>query len=302
MSAALRSLAHLLAADSAHALQDTAAREAHLQGALQASQEAKGTQQTELQVAIELRAVQWQIDDRDPHGALERIKALGPGTGRRTKTLRLKLRAAEQASQHQEALQTTRLLAKHRAFSASAANSLIRGLVIQWIRQTKDTQALERVWHELETNEQAAPDLALQASAQWLQLGGENTQVRQWLQPIWGLWQHGLSLDQQTRLVELLTWRKDLLDEAWLARIETSLQQHPRDALLQYLTGMACFQRALWGKAQQHLAPAAPRLQTEAQSKLQQRAYRTLAQLAEQRNDLTEAHACWRKAAGKMDG
>jgi HemY protein len=116
------------------------------------------------------------------------------------------------------------------------------------------------------------------------------------------LWQHGLSLDQQTRLVELLTWRKDLLDEAWLARIETSLQQHPRDALLQYLTGMACFQRALWGKAQQHLAPAAPRLQTEAQSKLQQRAYRTLAQLAEQRNDLTEAHACWRKAAGKMDG
>lgn len=302
MSAAMRSLAHLLAADSAHALQDSAGREAHLQSALSAVQEAKGNQQAELQVAIQLRAVQWQIDDRDPHGALERIHALGPGTARRTKALRLKLRAAEQAGQHQEALNTTRLLAKHRAFSTSAANSLIRGLVIQLIRQTKDTQALERVWRDLESSERASPDLALEASAQWIHLNGHNASVRLWLQPIWGLWQQGLSLDQQTNLVEVLTLRPDTIDEAWLARIETSLQQQPRDALLQYLNGLACHHRALWGKAQQHLSSAAPRLVTGSQTRLQQRAYITLAQLAEQRNDLTEANACWRKAAGKMAG
>ena len=299
-SPALRSLAHLLAADSAHALQDTAGREAHLQGALQAVQEAKGSQQSELQVAIQLRAVQWQIDDRDPHGALERMAALGPGTGRRTKALRLKLRAAEQAGLHQEALHTTRLLAKHGAFSPVAANSLIRGLVTQLIRQTKDTPALERVWSELDTSEQTTPELALQASAQWLQLGGDNTHVRNWLLPLWGQWQHGLSLDQKTRLVEVLTLRTDTIDEAWLARIEASLQLHPRDALIEYLTGMACFNRALWGKAHKHLSPAAPRLQIGAQTRLQQRAYMALAQLAEQRGDLPEANACWRKAAGKM--
>jgi HemY protein len=306
VSASLRSLSHLLAADSAHALQDKADREHHLQGALQAIQEAKGAQQAELQVAIQLRAVQWQLDDRDPLGALERVSNLGPGTGRRTKALRLKLRAAEQAGLHQEALHTTRLLAKHGAFSKEAANSLIRGLVTQMFRQAKDANALEQVWQELDASEKATPDLALEASARWLELGGSNQQVQNWLFPLWQLWPKGLTAQQQTQLVEVLTLKPDTVDETWLARIEASLQLHPRDALLNYLTGMACFNRSLWGKAQKHLSAAAPRLvaiaSSGASSQLQRRAYWTLAQLAEQRNDLSEANTFWRKAAGKMGG
>jgi len=42
-----------------------------------------------------------------------------------------------------------------------------------------------------------------------------------------------------------------------LARIESAQKANPRDATLQYLAGMACMKRQLWGKAQQLLTQAA---------------------------------------------
>lgn len=60
------------------------------------------------------------------------------------------------------------------------------------------------------------------------------------------------------RLVQVLEPCLDGLDGAWLARIEAASNAHPREARLQYLAGMACVQRQLWGKAQQLLLRAAP--------------------------------------------
>ena len=63
----------------------------------------------------------------------------------------------------------------------------------------------------------------------------------------------------------------------WLARIESAAQANPRDPTLQYLAGMACLHRGLWGRAQMLLAQAARSLQDDG---LRRHAWRALAQLA----------------------
>jgi HemY protein len=50
----------------------------------------------------------------------------------------------------------------------------------------------------------------------------------------------------------------------------------------------------LWGKAQQLLELAAPQLKN---ADMQRQTWRTLAQLAEQREDTARAQLCWKRAA-----
>ena len=92
----LRSLAHLLVAESAQFLQNRPVRDQHLAMALEASghRALLATQE-----GIQLRAVRWALDDRDPLMALEWLAKLPVGAGRRTLALRLRLRAARLAGQ-----------------------------------------------------------------------------------------------------------------------------------------------------------------------------------------------------------
>ena len=117
----LRALAHLIAAESSHALQDRATRESHLQNALEEAPAKGNGQDQELREGAQIRAARWSLDDRDPNATLERLAALPQGAARRTLALRIRLKATRQARQTREALDTARLLGKHRAFSAGAA-------------------------------------------------------------------------------------------------------------------------------------------------------------------------------------
>jgi HemY protein len=81
----------------------------------------------------------------------------------------------------------------------------------------------------------------------------------------------------------------------WLGKIEAAQRQLPRDGRLQYLAGMACMKRELWGKAQQLLGLAAEDLKDEP---LKRAAWRALALLAENRGDAAAAAKAWRNAAG----
>ncbi len=96
------------------------------------------------------------------------------------------------------------------------------------------------------------------------------------------------------KLVRVLESNLDALDAAWLARIESAQQANPRDARLQYLSGMACLRRQLWGKAQQLFTQAAQQLD---EGPLRCRAWRHLAELAEQRGDTEAAATAWKHAA-----
>ena len=131
----VRTLSHLLAAESAQALQDRPARQEHLQQALEQSS-ARDAQETH-EGAL-LRAARWALDDRDPQAAIGWLKELPQGVARRTVALRMKLKAARLAGQTDDALETARLLAKHRAFSPAAAESIVRGLAIDLLNSAHD--------------------------------------------------------------------------------------------------------------------------------------------------------------------
>lgn len=293
----VRVLANVIAGDATHALQDRAARDEHLEQALASVAEPAGELSQELREGAELRAARWALDDQEPDDALERLTALPQGAGRRTLALRIRLKAARAARRTQDALETARLLAKHRAFSPVVANSIVRGLASELLREAHDAEELSAVWQALEPQERDMPELAILAAQRLADLGGEPTQVRRWLEPVWSQLteQTGTLADADARrLVRALETALDKLDANWLARIEEAQRANPRDVRLQYLAGVACLQRQLWGKAQQLLTQAAPRLQDP---QLRASAWRHLAELAEQRDDAQAALDAWKRAA-----
>ncbi|WP_026434323.1 heme biosynthesis protein HemY [Paracidovorax oryzae] len=293
----LRTLAHLVAAESSHALQDRATREAHLRNALDNIPARAPVSELELREGAQLRAARWSLDERDAATALEHLAALPQGAARRTLALRARLKATRLSHQTQEALETARLLGKHRAFSPAAAQSIVRGLAIELLNGAHDPAQLQQTWMAFEAAERAMPELAIHAAQRLTELGGDHGQVRTWLLPAWERMVDAtdpLPDAHALKLVRVLESNLDALDAAWLARIETAQQANPRDARLQYLSGMACLRRQLWGKAQQLFTQAAQQL---GEGPLRCRAWRHLAELAEQRGDTQAAATAWKHAA-----
>ncbi len=304
----LRALAHLLAAESAHSLQNRAQRDEHLQSALNP---AMARHSPEVLEGALLRATRWAVEDRDASAARARLAELPQGAQRRVQALRLKLRVARLGDATGEALETARLLAKHRAFSPEAARSLLLGLALDALRGAHDLTQLQRVWDGLDAAERAMPELALAAAdrAHALSRREENegadesrgdmrgedvaTRVRGWLAP---LWEDFGALDERHQARLALALEPDLaqLDAAGLARLELLQRQWPQNPHLQYLAGQACLHRQLWGKAAQLLGLARSGLRD---ATLRRRTWRSLARLAEERGDTEAAQEAWRQAA-----
>ena len=293
----VRVMAHLLAAESAQSLQDRPARDAHLQQALNESADRSASATPETREGVQLRAARWALDERDAPAALARLEELPQGAQRRTLALRLRLKAARQDRRTLEALETARLLAKHRAFSESAAQSIVRGLATELLSGAHDPAQLLRAWNELETWEREMPEVAIHGAQRMVALRGDLAQARAWLLPAWERMveqSQGLGDTMRVKLVRALEAGLDSVDADWLARIEAAQRNNPRDPNLQYLAGMACMRRQLWGKAQQLLTQAGLGLQDP---NLHRRAWQALAQLAEARDDGDQASAAWKRAA-----
>jgi len=293
----VRVVAHLLAAESAQALQDSASRNAHLQLALNDSAERTGASSVETREGAQLLAARWALSDRDAPAALEWLGQLPHGARRRTLALRLHLKAARLDGRTRDALETARLLAKHRAFSEAGAHSIIRGLATDLLSQAHDPAQLQRAWAELEANERAIPDVAIFAAQRQVALQGDLGAARDWLLPVWEQMigqPQSLGDALRVRLTRVLDMGLGAVDADWLARIEAAQRANPRDANLQYLAGMACLKRQLWGKAQQLLAQAGSGLQDPV---LYRQAWQALARLAEDRGDVEQAAQAWKHAA-----
>jgi HemY protein len=298
----LQVLAHLLAAESAQSLQNRERRDEHLQAALDPAL-ARGA--PDASEGALLRAVRWAVEDRDVEAARSRLAELPQGAGRRIQALRLKLRVARLGGATAEALETARLLAKHKAFSPDTSRSIVRGLVLDALREAHDMAQLETAWNGLDASERAMPELALAAARRGNQLvlqhneaDGEEAravaaQLRAWLEPLWQQFDT-LEAAQQRQLVAAFEPGLPQLDSAWLARLEQQQRSSPNNALLQYLAGQAFMQRQLWGKASQLLTQASHGLRDAA---LLRRTWRSLARLAEERGDEAAAQAAWKQAA-----
>lgn len=277
----LRALSHLIAAQSAHALQDHPRRESHLEKALIHAND------TVLE-GIQLRRASWALDDQDAHAALQWLNQLSKGVARRTVALRMRFQAARLKGNYQTALESARLLVKHRAYSAAAGQSIVCSLAVKLIQSTHDTQQLERVWKALDTSEKVLPDVACEAAERCLQLHGDIATTRPWLQAVWGDFPH-LSLPQRIRLVRIMEH-----DAYWLPAIEKAQQTSPNDAVLHYLAGMVCVRLELWGKGQQMLQQS---LRMKPPLELSRSAWLALARIAEKRQDTAGALAAYKNAA-----
>ncbi len=302
--ARLRALSHLLAAESAHALQNRDARDAHFQQALEQSAR-RDAQET--RDGVQLRAARWALDDRDANAALRWLDEMPLGASRRTVALRLRLKASRLARKTLVALDTARLLAKHKAFSESAGQSIVRGLALELLNGTHDPAQLQKIWLELDAAERSSPDIATAAAQRLLSLGGAVDVSRLWLLSVWERMVQapdggagvsgGLTEVQRVKLIQALergfAVAEGAPDAAWLTRIETAQLRNPGDAALQYLAGITCMHLQLWGKAQQLLKQSLPNL---GDSALEQSAWTALAALAERRDDAVAATLAYRNA------
>ncbi len=297
----LKALAHVMVAEAAHALQDKNTRQTHLQSALQEAEQATSSVRQTLKEGSLLRAARWSLDDRDAQASLQWLDQLPQGVARRTAAMRLRLKASRLADQPAQALETALLLAKHRAFSPAAAQSIVRGLVSDLLAHTHETDQLQSVWQSLGAEQRQMPELAGQAAQRWLNLKGDASVARSWLLPIWDRFlksPSSLSASQKMQLVRVLDQSlgqgEAPAEREWLARIESAQLAQPQDAALLYLAGMACMKRQLWGKAQALLSQATKQLDDAG---LRRQAWSALAMLAEQRDDAAAATLAWKRAA-----
>jgi HemY protein len=294
LASQLRSLSHLLVAESAQALQNKTLRNQHLALALHNSS-ARHAQ--EVREGVLFRATRWALEDHDAGAALDWLGQLPQGASRRTLALRMKLRAARYGKQTLQAMETARLLVKHRAFSPAAAQSIVRGLALELLNDAQDPAQLRQAWAMLDDSERAMPELCVQAASRLMSLHGDAALARSWLLPVWERMlepRSELGDNLRIKLVHVLETGMDTLDAVWLARIEAAQVSRPRDPTLLYLAGMACLSRQLWGKALQLLSQAAPALQDR---QLHRNAWRALALLAEQREDAAAAAEAYKRAA-----
>ena len=292
-------LAHLIAAESAHALRDRELRTTHFDAAMALGQGTSSRELEETMEAAHLGAARWALSDREPEQAMQWLDGIKQGAARRTLALRLRLKATRLSRQHTIALDTARLLKKHGAFSETAANSLIRELVMAHLNDAHDSSQLQTAWGQLEASEREAPEVVLHATQRLHKLGAPATEVMPWLTPLWNrMVQQPDSCAPAMRHRIVLALSRTLLmvppDADWLASIDRARQTYPRWVELQFLAGMVCWHHALWGKAQQMLEMAAPQLM---QAELQRQAWRTLALLAEHKEETARAQIYWKRAA-----
>jgi HemY protein len=301
----MRLLAHLLAAESAQALRNPSARDVHLAAALESGLARSAPEAHE---GALLRAVRWAIEDQNAALARERLEDLPQGAGRRIQALRLRLRVARLEGSVFEALETTRLLAKHRAFSVEAGKSLLRALALDALTQARDFNQLQTLWQKLTPAEKLMPELVLAVAQRAGELlegelqgafgdvqarNAAAEQVLAWVEPIWS---RVAEMDDVTlmRLVKVLEPAMAHVDGPWLSRIEQVQRESPGNPYWQYLFGQACMQRQLWGKAAMLLGQASHGLRDPA---LLRRTWRSLAHLAEERGDASAAALAWQRAA-----
>src|SRR5450755_2838355 len=175
-------LSHLLAAGSAHRLQDRVGRDEQLRLALDLARRSAAARSAE--EGARLLAAEWALDDRDAPRALELLGDLPQGVARRTHALRLRLQATRLGRQPQEALKTARLLAKHQGFSKAAAQGLLRSLAFESLDTAHDIDQLRRIWLQFEGVDRRDAFVAARAADRAAALGAHD-EARGWLRPFW---------------------------------------------------------------------------------------------------------------------
>jgi len=286
-----RALGHLLASASLHRMHDRKRRDEQMRQ-LKRLQE-KGAALRPVDEGARLLAVEWAIDDRDADRAIELLADLPPGVARRTQALRLKLLAQRLARQPLAALQSARLLAKHQAYAPAAARGLLRSLAMEAIESARDADSLRRLWMQLDAADRLDARVAARGAVCAAGFGA-SADGRDWLRPFWQRLAE-LEADERQWVALALMECADGIGTDWLSDLESAWAAWPTDPAVAAVVGTALIERQLWGKARRPLEQAAESASLSPNAR--RRAWRLLARLAEQEDDLARAQACERAAA-----
>ena len=284
-------LGHLLAAGSAHRMQDRAGRDEQLRRALDLVSRSASARVAE--EGARLLAAEWALDDRDAPRALDLLGQLPQGVARRTHALRLKLQATRLGRQPQEALKTARLLAKHQGFSKIAAQGLLRSLAFESLDTAHDIDQLRRVWMQFDTVDRRDAFVAARAADRAAALGAFD-EARGWLRPFWDQ-PDDIGTDERAAVALALVSALPGIGPEWLPRLEAASTAYAREGTVALAVGCALAERQLWGKARRLLEQAAtdPTLAAAGRRK----AWLSLATLAQQEGDPPRAAECFEAAA-----
>ncbi|MEO6361653.1 MAG: heme biosynthesis HemY N-terminal domain-containing protein [Caldimonas sp.] len=284
-------LGHLLAAGSAHRVQNRALRDDELRLALDLSHRSVAARSAE--EGARLLAAEWALDDRDAARANELLNALPLGVARRTHALRLKLQAARLGRQPQEALRTARLLVKHGGFSQAAAAGLLRSLAFESLDTAHDLDQLRRLWNSFDAADRRDAFIAARAASKASALGAAD-EARAWLRPFWDRIAEAGG-EERTCIAEALAGASAGIGAEWLPRIEAASLALPRDGAIALAAGRALAERGLWGKARALLEQASDDASLAASAR--RRAWIALAELAVREGDSARAARCFETAA-----
>lgn len=284
-------LSHLLAAGSAHRLQDRAARDEELRRALDLSHRSLAARPAE--EGARLLAAEWALDDRDAPRALDLLNELPLGVARRTHALRLRLQAARLGGLPHDALKTARLLVKHQGFSKVAAQGLLRSLASESLTHAHDIDQLRRIWLSFDAIDRRDPFVAACAASRAVALGAPE-EARAWLRPFWERFGE-LGSDERAVVAEAFIGAINGIGPEWLPRLEAASQAFGRDGAVALAVGIALAEQQLWGKARCLLEQAAG--DKTLSSALRRKAWVTLAQLAQQEGNAPQATQCFEAAA-----
>jgi HemY protein len=284
-------LSHLLAAGSAHRLQDRTGRDEQLRRALDLSHSSPAARSAE--EGAQLLAAEWALDDRDAVRAMELLGELPQGVARRTHALRLKLQATRLGRLPQDALKTARMLAKHQGFSKIAAQGLLRSLAFESLDTAHDIDQLRRVWSAFDPMDRRDAFVAARAAARAADLGALE-EARSWLRPFWDRLPE-LAAEERAAVALGLVNAMQGIGPDWLPRLETAAQAFPREGAVALAFGCALAERQLWGKARRLLEQAAEDATLAVVAR--RRAWLALAQLAQQEGDAERAAQCFEAAA-----
>ena len=287
-------LSHLLAAGSAHRLQDRAGRDQQLKRGLELSRRSASARSAE--EGARLLAAEWAIDDRDAPRAMELLGELPQGVARRTHALRLRLQATRLGRQPQEALKTARLLAKHQGFSKVAALGLLRSLAFESLDTAHDVDQLRRVWLQFEGVDRRDAFVAARAAERAVALGVFDD-ARTWLRPFWDRLPE-LAADERVAVAVALASAVKGIGPEWLPRLESTAQAFPREGAVALAVGSVLAERQLWGKARSLMEQAADDVSLGAAPR--RSALRALAALAKRDGDDARA-AQYFEAAARLD-
>jgi HemY protein len=284
-------LSHLLAAGSAHRLQDRAGRDEQLRRALELSRRSAAARPAE--EGARLLAAEWALDDRDAPRALELLGELPVGVARRTHALRLRLQATRLGRQPQEALKTARLLAKHQGFSKVAAQGLLRSLAFESLDTAHDIDQLRRDWLQFDPIDRRDAFVAARAAERAAAFGALD-EARGWLRPFWDRLDE-LGADERSAVSLALVTAVRGIGPEWLSRLEAASNAFPREGAVAFAVGSALAERRLWGKARRLLEQAATDDLLGGPSR--RNAWVSLATLAQQEGDPARVAQCFESAA-----